>query len=49
MATLYGGGRIFDGEKAIDGHSVLEEGGRIKRLAPVGEFAGFAGPRTERR
>ncbi|HJQ58202.1 MAG TPA: amidohydrolase family protein [Vineibacter sp.] len=47
MATLYSGGRIFDGETAIDGHAVLEEGGRIRRLGPLGEFAGFAGPRID--
>ena len=47
MATLYSGGKIFDGEKAIDGHAVLEEDGRIKRLAPAGEFVSFAGPRVD--
>ena len=43
MATLYVGGRLFDGEKVQDGQAVLEEGGRIKRVAPAGEFKGFAG------
>ena len=43
MATLYVGGRLFDGEKVLDGQGVLEEDGRIKRVAPAGEFAGFAG------
>ena len=47
MATLYVGGRLFDGEKAVDGHAVLEEGGRIKRVAPAGEFKGFAGERVD--
>src|SRR5919109_5108170 len=47
MAILYSGGKIFDGEKAIDGHAVLEEDGRIKRLAPAGEFVSFAGPRID--
>ena len=47
MSTLYSGGRLFDGEKVLDGHAVLEEGGRIKRVAPVGEFAGFAGERVD--
>src|SRR5215475_2689344 len=43
MSTLYAGGRLFDGEKVLDGHAVLEDDGRIKRVAPAGEFAGFAG------
>ena len=47
MATLYVGGRLFDGEKVQDGQAVLEEGGRIKRVAPVGEFKGFAGQRVD--
>ncbi|QQS11688.1 MAG: amidohydrolase family protein [Rhodospirillales bacterium] len=47
MATLYIGGKLFDGETARDGHAVLEEGGRVKRVAPAGEFAGFAGPRID--
>ena len=47
MATLYSGGKVFDGEKTIDGHAVLEEDGRIKRLAPAGEFVSFAGPRID--
>ena len=47
MATLYVGGRLFDGEKVQDGHAVLEEGGKVKRLAPAREFAGFAGDRVD--
>src|SRR5664279_3685638 len=47
MATLYVGGRLFDGDKSQDGHAVLEEGGRIKRVAPAGEFAGFGGQRVD--
>ena len=47
MATLYVGGRLFDGEKALDGQAVLEEGGKIKRVAPQGEFTGFAGERVD--
>ncbi len=43
MATLYVGGRLFDGDKVQDGHAVLEEGGKVKRVAPAAEFAGFAG------
>jgi hypothetical protein len=37
MATLYSGGRMFDGEEVVDGHAVLEEDGRIKRVARAGE------------
>ncbi|MEA2814103.1 MAG: hypothetical protein QOI93_1800, partial [Rhodospirillaceae bacterium] len=47
MATLYVGGRLFDGEKVQDGHAVLEEGGKVKRVAPAGEFAGFAGAKVD--
>src|SRR5437879_11741976 len=47
MATLYVGGRLFDGEKVVDGQAVLEEGGKVKRVAPAGEFAGFAGDRVD--
>jgi imidazolonepropionase-like amidohydrolase len=47
MATLYTGGKIFDGEKAIEGHAVLEDDGRVKRVAPAGEFVSFAGPRVD--
>jgi imidazolonepropionase-like amidohydrolase len=47
MATLYSGGAIFDGEKRLDGHAVLEDGGKVKRLAPAGEFSGWAGERVD--
>ena len=47
MATLYVGGRLFDGEKVQDGHAVLEEDGKVKRVAPAGEFAGFAGEKVD--
>lgn len=47
MARLYVGGRLFDGEKVQDSHAVLEEGGRIKRVAPATEFKGFAGERVD--
>ena len=43
MSTLYRGGRIFDGERMVDGRAVLVEAGRIARMAPAGEFDGFAG------
>ncbi|MCY3839320.1 MAG: amidohydrolase family protein [Gammaproteobacteria bacterium] len=43
MTTLYLNGRIFDGDRVIDGHGVLVDGDRIARVAPAGEFEGFAG------
>ena len=47
MRTLYRGGRVFDGERMVDGHAVLVEEGRINRMAPSGEFEGFAGVTVE--
>jgi imidazolonepropionase-like amidohydrolase len=48
MAVLYAGGLVFDGEgRTLDGHGVLVEGERIRRVAPAGEFAGWAGPRCD--
>ena len=47
MTTLYRNGRIFDGERMIDGHAVLVEAGRISRVAPQGEFHGFAGEEVD--
>ena len=41
--TLYHGGRVFDGERMVDGCAVLVEDGRIARFSPEGEFDGFAG------
>ena len=43
MTTLYRSGRIFDGDRMIDGHAVLVEADRIRRVAPESEFDGFAG------
>lgn len=44
MAILYSGGALFDGEhEPVAGQAVLIEGERITRVAPVGEFDGFAG------
>ncbi|NBB83219.1 MAG: amidohydrolase family protein, partial [Alphaproteobacteria bacterium] len=43
MQTLYRGGLIFDGTQKLSDHALLIEGDRIVRLAPVGEFDGFAG------
>ncbi len=44
MSTLFGGGKLFDGANdPVDGFGVLVTEGFIERVAPVGEFAGFAG------
>ena len=46
--TLYLGGLVFDGVNApVPGQGVLVENGRIKRLAPAGEFDGYAGARVD--
>ena len=47
MATLYVGGRVFDGEKVLDGQAVLEEEGKVRRVAPAAEFTGFAGDKVD--
>ena len=47
MTTLYRNGRIFDGERMIDGHAVLVEAGRISRVAADREFDGFAGEEVD--
>ena len=47
LSRLYSGGLVFDGEAMHDGHGVLVENGRISRLAPAGEFDGFAGERID--
>ena len=42
--TLFSGGLLFDGEREpVPGRAVLVEDGRIARVAPSGEFDGFAG------
>jgi len=44
MQVLYSGGALFDGEKPpLAGQAVLVEDQRIVRVAPAGEFDGFAG------
>ncbi|MYJ75410.1 MAG: amidohydrolase family protein, partial [Gammaproteobacteria bacterium] len=43
MTTLYLNGRVFDGDRMVDGHGVLVDGKRICRVAPVGDFEGFTG------
>src|SRR5258708_5348185 len=47
MARLYVGGRLFNGEKGLDGHAVLEEGGKVRKVAPTAEFTGFAGDKVD--
>jgi len=46
--TLYAGGALIleTGERR-DGHGLLVEGERIARIAPLGEFAGWAGARVD--
>ena len=43
MSALYLNGRVFDGDQMIDGHGVLIDRDRIARVAPAGNFEGFAG------
>ena len=43
MNALFRNGRIFDGDRIIDGYGVLIDGDRIVRVAPTGHFEGFAG------
>jgi imidazolonepropionase-like amidohydrolase len=43
MGVLYRNGRIIDGAGSeLEDHALLVEGERIARLAPLGEFDGFA-------
>lgn len=42
-ATLLRGALVFDGERFREGRGLLVAGGMIRRLAPLGEFAGFGG------
>jgi len=45
---LFSGGAVFDGEKRLPpGTAVLVDGATIKRIAPEGELAGYAGPRVD--
>jgi len=37
----------FDGEKVQDGHAGAGGGGKVKRVAPAGEFAGFGGEKVD--
>lgn len=46
--TLFLGGLIFDGTNPVrEGWAVLAEGGRIRRVAPLAEFDGYAGTRVD--
>ena len=48
MTMLFSGGLVFDGEGAmLDDHGVAVDGGRIVRLAPLGEFDDFDGDRID--
>ena len=47
MTTLLAGGLVFNGEKSLAQHGVLVDGGNIKRVAPLGEFAGYVGNRID--
>jgi len=48
MTMLFSGGLVFDGDGGVlEGHGVVVEGDRIERVAPVGEFDGFAGQRVD--
>lgn len=45
MTTLYAADQVFAGQGPMrPGHGVLVEDGRIRRVAPMAEFDGFAGP-----
>jgi imidazolonepropionase-like amidohydrolase len=45
---LFSGGAVFDGERLLPpGTAVLVDGAAITRIAPEGEFAGYAGPRAD--
>ena len=47
MTTLLTGARVFDGDNEKPEHGVLIEGGKVKRLAPMAEFAGYSGDRMD--
>jgi imidazolonepropionase-like amidohydrolase len=47
MDTLYSGGLVFDGERALPGQGVLVKDGRIAEIGPLDSFAGFAGRRVD--
>ena len=44
MAELYTGGLLYDGgSEIVAGQAVLVEDGKVTKVAPSGEFSGFAG------
>lgn len=46
--TLFIGGKVFDGRgQVLPNHGVLVEGKNVARVAPAGEFTGFAGRRVD--
>ena len=46
--TLYAGGKVFtEKQRCEDGLGLLVEGDTIKRIAPLAEFAGYAGERVD--
>lgn len=48
MSTLFIGGALFDGQNPpVSDHGVLVENGKVARVAPAGEFIGFAGNRVD--
>ncbi|MBV7485018.1 amidohydrolase family protein [Bordetella sp. BOR01] len=45
---LFTGGNVFDGRgELLSGHAVLVEEGRIAKVAPAGQFEGYAGQRVD--
>ena len=48
ITMLFAGGLVFDGLAApVPGHGVLVADGRIRAVAPLATFDGFAGPRVD--
>ena len=48
MTELYIGGLLYDGGREIvAGQAVLVQDGRVAKVAPMGEFAGFEGETTD--
>ncbi|MBC8257981.1 MAG: amidohydrolase family protein [SAR324 cluster bacterium] len=48
MTTLYSGGLVFDGNgNLLENHGVLVDGERISKIAPIGEFEGYSGEKTD--
>lgn len=47
MGVLFAGGIVFDGQQRLEGHGVLVEDGAVRRVAPLGQFEGYAGERFD--